>query len=81
MTLLALNLTALNLNARIGKLALIAAAIAIFAFAALGGVAVTEAAGGAQAAAVANNSCDGGYWPALIGGLFGWLLDLLIGLC
>ena len=79
MTLLALNLTALNLNARIGKLALIAAAIAIFAFAALGGVAVTEAAGAGQAQ-MAADGC-GVYWPALLGGLFGWLLDLLVGLC
>ena len=79
MTLLALNLTALNLNARIGKLALIAAAIAIFAFAALGGVAVTEAAGGGQAQAAADGCSV--YWPVLLGGLFGWLLDLLVGLC
>lgn len=79
MTLLALNLTALNLNARIGKLALIAAAIAITAFAALGGVAVTEAAGGGQAMATADGC--GVYWPVLLGGLFGWLLDLLVGLC
>ena len=76
MTLLALNL---NLNARIGKLAMIAAAVAIVAFAALGAPAVTEAAGVGQAAA--DNSCSGAYWPVLIGGLFGWLLDLLIGLC
>ena len=76
MTLLALNL---NLNARIGKLAMIAAAVAIVAFAALGAPAAAEAAGVGQAAA--DNSCSGGYWPVLIGGLFGWLLDLLIGLC
>lgn len=78
MTLLALNL---NLNARIGKLALIAAALAIVAIAALGAPAVMEAAGNGHAAAVANSSCDGAYWPVLVGGLFGWLMDLLFGLC
>ena len=78
MTLLALNL---NLNARIGKLALIAAALAIAAIAALGAPGAAEAAGAGQAAAVANSSCDGAYWPALVGGLFGWLMDLLFGLC
>lgn len=78
MTLLALNL---NLNARIGRIAMIAAALAIVALAALGAPAITEAAGGGQAAAITNNSCSGAYWPALIGGLFGWLLDLLVGLC
>ena len=77
MTLLALNL---NLHARIGRIAMIAAALAIVALVALGAPAITEAAGGGQAAAVANG-CSGAYWPALLGGLFGWLLDLLVGLC
>lgn len=42
-------------NSRIGRLAMIAAAIAIVALAALGAPAVTEAAGGAQAAAAPDN--------------------------
>ena len=67
------------LNARIGKLPLIVAAIAIVALAALAAPAVTEAAGGGQAGAIADG-CDV-YWPVLIGGLFGWLLDLIFGLC
>ena len=74
-----MTLLALNLNARIGKLALIAAAIAIAAISAFGAPAVMEAAGGGQAAASADGC--GVYWPVLIGGLFGWLLDLLVGLC
>ena len=77
MTLLALNL---NLNARIGRIAMIAAALAIVALAALGTPAITEAAGGGQAVASADG-CSGAYWPVLLGGLFGWLLDLLVGLC
>ncbi len=76
-----MTLLALNLNARIGNLALIAAALAIAGLAAFGAPAVMEAAGGGQAQAIANNSCDGAYWPALVGGLFGWLMDLLFGLC
>ena len=74
MTLLTLN------NLRIGKLALIAAALAIALLAALGAPGITEAAGGAQAGAIAD-SCDGAYWPFLLGGLFGWLMDLIFGLC
>ena len=74
-----MTLLALNFNARIGKLALIAAAIAIAAIAAFGAPAVMEAAGGGQAQASADGC--GVYWPVLLGGLFGWLLDLLVGLC
>ena len=73
---------ALNLNARVGKIALIAAAAAaVVVFAALGAPAVIEAAGAGQAQAVADGSCDNGYWPVLVGGLFGWLMDLLFNLC
>ena len=73
-------MTLLNLlNARIGKLALTAAALAVIVFAALA-PAVTMAAGGGQAGAIAD-SCDGAYWPFLLGGLFGWLMDLIFGLC
>ena len=59
--------------ARIGRLALVAAAlvVGIVAFAA---PAVTEAAGAAQAQASADVYCS-----ALIFGLFGWLVDLLSG--
>ena len=74
-----MTLLMLNLNARVGKkIPLIALAAAIVVLAALGAPSVIEAAGGQ---AVANNSCDGFYWPAAFGGLFGWLLDLLFGLC
>ena len=48
-------MTLLTHDARIGRLALIAAAIAIVALAALGAPAVTEAAGGAQAGAAPDN--------------------------
>ena len=48
-------MTLFTLNIRIERLALIAAALAIVALAALGAPAVTEAAGGAQAAAAPDN--------------------------
>ncbi len=75
-----MTLLMLNLNAHVGKkIPLIAVAAAIVVAAAFGAPAVMEAAGGGQA--VADNSCDGFYWPFAFGGLFGWLMDLIFGLC
>ena len=66
-------MTLLNLlDTRIGKLALIAAAVAI-AIIAFGAPAVTEAAGGAQTGATSEV-----YWPGFLG-VFGLFIDWLSG--
>ena len=76
-----MTLLMLNLNAHVGKkIPLIAVAAAIVVAAAFGAPAVMEAAGGG-AQAVTNGSCDNGYWPVIFGGLFGWFMDLIFGLC
>ena len=65
-------MTMLTIDARIGKLALIAAAVAV-ALIAFGAPAVTEAAGGAGAGASADV-----YWPGFFG-IFGVFIDWLSG--
>ena len=67
-------MTLLNLlDTRIGKLALIAAAVAI-AIIAFGAPAVTEAAGGAAQAGATSEV----YWPGFLG-VFGLFIDWLSG--
>ena len=65
-------MTMLTIDTRIGKLALIAAAVAV-ALIAFGAPAVTEAAGGTGAGASADV-----YWPGFFG-IFGVFIDWLSG--